>query len=352
MKLSLRRVSLATPGARDARRSWPARESLLLRLEGAQGSSGLGEASPLPGYSSDSLAEAEAALRAVPPAALERALDGDEARAVLRRVASLVPNGVPSARMALETAALDLLGQQRAAPAPTLLGALPQAERELAQLLGRADAPELLELASAATFAGFSCFKLKVGAPGQARIEARAIVELRQRLGPQPRLRLDANGGFLPADLQEFWEGVASSEIELFEEPGQLSPLLEGRLPLALDESLQNKSLPAVAAELAARQPRCLVLKPMALGGLSHCLELAELAQRAGVSALVSHSFDGPLAWRAAAALALALPAGLSHGLGPHAGLAGWQQGALPVSQAVLHSWPEPGLGQALADFF
>jgi hypothetical protein len=58
---------------------------------------------------------------------------------------------------------------------------------------------------------------------------------------------------------------------------------------------------------------------------------------------VISHCFEGPLAFRAAAALALALPSGLAHGLAPHAGVAG---AALPVQAGSLHAWSEPGLGE------
>ena len=67
MKLELRRVTVRSPRAQDARRSWPERESLLLRLSDEGGQRGLGEATPLPGYSPDRLDQVEAAPAAVRP---------------------------------------------------------------------------------------------------------------------------------------------------------------------------------------------------------------------------------------------------------------------------------------------
>jgi hypothetical protein len=60
---------------------------------------------------------------------------------------------------------------------------------------------------------------------------------------------------------------------------------------------------------------------------------------------VLSHTFDGPVAWRAAAALALALPTGSAHGLAPHAGLDAWQLAPPPVVDGSLRAWAEPGLG-------
>ena len=83
----------------------------------------------------------------------------------------------------------------------------------------------------------------------------------------------------------------------------------------------------------------------MALGGLQHCFRLAQLARARNVSVVISHCFDGPFAWRAAAALCLALPPGRAQGLAPHAGIAAWQAVAPPVRQGMLQAWDEPGLG-------
>ena len=96
----------------------------------ADGCAGIGEASPLPGYSSDTLADVQSALGGVPTAKLAAALSAELASDALAAVASLIPRHLPAARMALETAALDLLGQRQRLSAPLLLGSAPGATRE------------------------------------------------------------------------------------------------------------------------------------------------------------------------------------------------------------------------------
>lgn len=345
MKVELRRVTVRTPRAQDARRSWPERESLLLRLTDDRGRHGVGEAAPLPGYCPDTLDDVEAALRALSLPALAAALERPPARAALGAVAALVPATLPSARMALETAALDLLGQQQGLSAPLLLGALPTAKRPLAALLGPASAPTLVQDAIEAVQRGFRHLKLKLGAPGLLSRELEGALAVHQSLGAQANLRLDANGALTADELAHAWPSLSRLVIELFEEPGSVPAELLGALPLALDESLQGLDEAQVMALVRERQARFLVLKPMALGGLTHCLRLAELARELSVDVVVSHCFDGPFAWRAAAALALALPGELGQGLAPHPGLTAWTTRALPVSGGFLASWPEPGLG-------
>jgi len=345
MKLQQRRVTVPTPRAQDARRMWPARESLLFRLTDAEGNLGIGEASPLPEYSKDRLEDAESALAALASADVAGALELRPTRAVLRALSSLVPFSMPSARMALETAALDLLGRRQRLPAPLLLGAAPDATRSLAHLLGPASSAGLLEDAERALQAGFSHLKLKLGAAGRLAPELAGVRALRERYGNKVTLRLDANGALSSEQLEQAWSSLLRLGIELFEEPGSVPPALLGALPLGLDESLQGLDEAQAVALLRERQARCLVLKPMALGGLEHCWRLAEQACALGVGVVISHCFDGPFAWRAAAALALALPEGLGHGLAPHAGLEAWSLRPLPVNRGRLEIWQEAGLG-------
>jgi L-Ala-D/L-Glu epimerase len=347
MRLELRRVTVASPRAQDARRSWPTRESLLVRISDADGRSGVGEASPLPGYSKDLLADVEVALALVGAATtkLADALELLPGRVALRAVAGLVPATLPAARMALETAALDLLGQRQGLSAPLLLGAAPGATRPLAELLGPASAPTLIADAEHAVHAGFSHLKVKLGAKAELQKELDGVTALRKRFGASVNLRLDANGNLSADEVVIAWQTLSRLSIELFEEPGAVPPELTATLPLGLDESLQGHSEAEVEALLRQRQPRCLVLKPMALGGLDHCWRLAERARDVGADVVVSHCFDGPFAWRAAAALALALPRGPAHGLAPHAGLDGWALAPLPVRNGNLETWKEPGLG-------
>jgi len=458
MMLSLRRVTWAAEGARDARRAWPERQSLLVRLSAPDGSFGIGEASPLPGYSSDSLLGAEQALANVgapgaavalvnavtalnkvaaavatapatavatapaaapgtafataPPAAppvATTARDKHDVLEALAAIAALVPAAVPSARFALEMAALDLVGKQlrmptwallRAATSPCVRGgnapddeqerraarmpapfppvlraaarrdtsgdvrgeaagdlntgrevsswvdAEPSPERELSALVGPATAPGLLETALSITQQGYRHIKLKVGAPGQWRAEVAAVAALRARLDADVRIRLDANGAWSETEMAEAWATLRHLELELFEEPGQLPASLHGALPLALDESLQGLTVPDAVQRLRTSAARYCVLKPGALGGVAHCLALARAAAEWGVTAVLSHSFDGPFAWRGAAALALALPRGAAHGLAPHAGLSSWHPTPLPVRAGTLYGWSEPGLGE------
>jgi o-succinylbenzoate synthase len=350
VKLVSRAVEVGADGAENARRSWPARKSLVVGLLEPGGAWGLGEAAPLPGYSPETLGDVERALADVRTDELARALDHETPRVALAAAAALVPRSAPSARFALETATLDLMSRRRGCSAPALLGADRDAQRPLAALLGLAASPALWDAAARAFEEGYRCFKLKVGAPGALTRELESVASLRHRFGATLRLRVDANGALSPAELSRNASALQALDLELFEEPGAPLP---PAVPLALDESLQGLSPDDVEAAWVSRAARALVLKPTTLGGLCHCWQLAERAAASGVNAVLSHAFEGPLAWRAAAALALALPNGAAHGLGPHAALTGWPGATpLPVTRGSLQGWEEPGLGYAWGHVF
>jgi L-alanine-DL-glutamate epimerase-like enolase superfamily enzyme len=350
MKLELRRTMLQTPGARDARRTWSERQRLLLRISDTRGNVGLGEAAPLPGYSPDALHDVEAALSAIPSASLQEALAPESSVVsrglpleLLEATSRLLPSSLPSARMALETAALDYWSRRDAVSAPRWLGASADAAVRLACLVGAAGDAHLLQRAGAAIRDGYSHLKVKLGAPGRIREEIAGVVALRDAVGQAVSIRLDANGALGAADLTAAWSSLKSCGIQLFEEPGEIPPALLGELPLALDESLQGLGEAAAVARWQSMNACCVVLKPTALGGLAHCFRLARRAHESGVAVVISHCFEGSLAFRAAATLALALPGGLAHGLAPHAGLEPGRE--LSVVAGSLSSWSEPGLG-------
>jgi L-alanine-DL-glutamate epimerase-like enolase superfamily enzyme len=144
-------------------------------------------------------------------------------------------------------------------------------------------------------------------------------------------------------------QALARLGAEWLEEPSERWPR-ESPLPLAADETLQDPTRASEVLASFATRPRgrwgysgALVLKPMTLGGLLPCLALARRALEVGATAVASHTFDGPVALTASAALALALP-------GPAASAkmsaAAWGSARPPFRDgAWIATWSVPGLG-------
>lgn len=327
-------------GVEQARRQWRERSGLWLKLEDRDGVVGQGEASPLPGFSPDTLERVIAALEpwaAEFQATASRWILDETAplRSQIRSVVDTLPDEVPALRFAVETALFDLLGQRLRKPYSRLLSDdSDPTPIPLAALITTLDSRLARSQARAALDRGLRHLKVKIGRREAWRQELALLRELRDAFGDELILRLDANGMLPPEHLDERLESLATCGPELLEEPVSSSTLvalaeagqLRSPVPLALDETL----LVAGAFErlvpwMRAGGCRALVLKPMVLGGALPCLELAERARRLGVASLVTHLFDGPIARAAAAGLALALPGErLACGLDEHPGLAIW----------------------------
>ncbi|MFA9409625.1 MAG: mandelate racemase/muconate lactonizing enzyme family protein [Deltaproteobacteria bacterium] len=316
----------------------------VLQLERGDGTTGLGEASPLPGYSPDSIAEvcdelqrlAEAPVAANPLASpLELLLD----------VFAAHPLTHPAARFALETALLDWLAQTRNEPVHRILGG--DAERQPIPIVDLVMEPlpaSWPACADALLADGATHLKLKVGTDFAAELTALEAIRRAHRTLP---LRLDANRRIPLEVLRRHVEALEALELELLEEPvapEEWPAALDLPLPYALDESLRDEELSQRLLESGSI--RAVVLKPTVLGGLRAAFEIAERAAAHGAQYLVSHTFDGPIARAVTAELALVLQTELAAGLGSHPALALWPPhriAAIRDRQIVPHD--APGLG-------
>lgn len=344
------------PVLRTARATVTERRGLLWAVRDGRGRLGVGEASPLPGYSPDTLEECWREL-----AALARAPDGAEAAEVALEAVAGMAAGVaaPAARFAVETALLDLLGQHAGVPVAGLLARLarwPAAEPQervavnalISMPVAAADVDATLAAVARARARGVRCFKIKIGAHFARELDVLRAV--RARHGADVTLRLDANQAWTAREAAEHLAWLRDIAPEYVEEPcrdaGDLAAMAPAgpAVPVALDESLATAA-PRLVDELLARgRVRALVLKPMLLGGALRCLELAARARAHGALAVASHLLDGPVALAACAHLALVL--GHTCGLDRHPGLDCWPAVDLPVLGPAHVRLPEgPGLG-------
>lgn len=338
----------------NARRAWSSRDGVLLRLVDESGRVGVGEASPLPDYSRDTVAACAVALRSL------RFLDEyalDPSKAVAPQIAAwsaAIDGELPAARFALETALLDLVAQETQKPVWALLSAERGAFTDfvpLCTLLTARSATESSDEAMKAIERGVTTVKLKVGKSAQRQQELALVDAVRHAIGSGARIRLDANQSLHADTLVPELASFAVYDPELIEEPSTLEGLttLE-RSPIAvgLDESLQS-STTVQALKRVVEQPWCtaVVLKPTALGGVSRCLELARWAAGYNLQITVSHTFEGIVGHACAAHVALAIASrSCASGLDYHAGLEQWPQMPkdLVGNDAVLPS-TRPGLG-------
>ena len=209
--------------------------------------------------------------------------------------------------------------------------------------------------AAHALVAGSGCAtaKVKVAETGQTLADDIARVEaVRDALGPDGRVRVDANGAWSVDEAAEALKRLDAFELEYAEQPvrtleemAELRRLVDVRL--AADESVRTAEDPLRVAGLAAAD--IVVLKVQPLGGVRRCLDVADAC---GLPVVVSSAVETSVGLAAGVALAAALPElPFACGLGTARLLAGdvTDQPLLPVdgTLAVRAVTPDPVLATA-----
>jgi o-succinylbenzoate synthase len=279
------------------------RDGFLIRVD-VDGVRGVGEATPLPGWT-ESLRECERALQRIehPQEALESA--------------ELAAR--PAARDGVSLAVLDARARRASKPLYRYLGGETPVERVAVNAtVGNASPSVTAEAAERAVEAGYPAVKVKVGArPLESDIER--LEALRERC-PEVELRADVNGAWERSTAERALSACASLDVAVVEQPLAAADLvghaaLDSEVGIALDEGLLEHGLEAV---LEAGAADLVVCKPMALGGVDRARATAQRAREAAVEPLVTTTIDGAVARAGAVHLAASLsplrPCGLATG--------------------------------------
>jgi len=289
---------------RTARGTFTTRTSALLELTDDDGVTGHGEAAPWPGFAGESAEAAALALRE----ACSR-LSGTDLEAVADPMGAAPPKGLQTAQAALHAALWDLSARRAGRPLAEHLGLRcggcagpPLAEVAVGRLLTATDPEALRAQAAQARAAGYRAVKLKLGAQPLATDVACARA-VREAIGPEVRLRGDANGAWDRDAAVAALDALAEFGFEYVEQPLPAESLadlamLRRRSPLRLaaDESLVDAE--HARRLLAAEAIDVAVLKPAFLGGPALALALAACARAAGVAVVFSHAMESAVGAR------------------------------------------------------
>jgi O-succinylbenzoate synthase len=154
---------------------------------------------------------------------------------------------------------------------------------------------------------GFPAVKVKVGRT-DPRDDVDLVAAVRDAVGPTVALRVDANGAWDIETAEAMIGRLAPFDLELVEQPvAALDDLARLRrrvdVPLAADECVRSLGDARCLATLQAAD--VVVLKVQPLGGVRAALQVAETA---GVPALVTSMRETSVGIAAGVALAAALP--------------------------------------------
>ena len=235
-----------------SRGSLERRELILLRVVGEDGVVGLGEAVPWSLRGGESLTEISGEL--------ERMMSRLAGGKVGEALASVTSGGSTQlgisnpARVAIEMALTEL--EARRAGVPFYRQLAPESrprEIELNATLGAGDPASAAREAHGWLEAGFRTFKVKVG----DRADVERVGLLRQEIGPEAIIRVDANGSWSLDEALERVDELAPLDIELFEEPvAGLEEMARFRdstdVTVVADESVSDRADARRAEELGA----------------------------------------------------------------------------------------------------
>ena len=220
------------------------------------------------------------------------------------QLCQLAPNQ-PTAVAAVDIALYDLLGKAAGLPLCRLLGN-DKAEIETTVTLSIEDLPTTLARAIEFQSQGFRALKIKCGLNADDDIER--IRQIRQTVGEQIRLTIDANQGYSVADSLRVFAAIEACQIEFAEQPVAANDLE------ALREVCRRSPIPVMADESVLstvdvlKTPAKLVnLKLMKTGGITGALKANAVAEARGIRAMVGCMDESRISMAAAAHFALAM---------------------------------------------
>ena len=347
IRTHLASVPLHTPFVTALRTATHA-DSLLVEIA-FDGVAGWGEAPQVWRVTGESLAGAQACVEGPLTDALN-GLGPDDLTEALRRVDNAVAGNF-GAKAAVDIALHDLAARRRGQTLHGFLGSTVDTVRTDVTL-SAGDAAALATAAVDRLADGFDVLKVKVGT-GDAAADFARVHRIREAVGTEPRIRLDANQGWTARDAVRAIRALedAGCDIELVEQPVPAADL-EGMAwitdrvgtPILADESVYGvRDLVAVIRHRAADLVNVKLAK---CGGLGPARTLLELARSHGLGTVVGSMMESHVGVGAAAALVAAYPTTAVSDLD-----AAWWLKEAPVTGGIRYDGPEirlpsaPGLG-------
>lgn len=299
------------------------REGLIVRIERDDGIVGTGEAAPLPEFDGRT-GTVESCARLLRTAGMVLAGSPiNQATALVSSVVAGKPGG-GAVLAAVDSAALDACGRRTGQRLAEHLGGARVERVAVNATIGAETAESAVSSAREAVGRGFQTIKLKVGVSADPDDEVKRVEAVRAAIGPDIRLRLDGNGGWTLERAAAILPRLEPFNVELIEQPvaaedtGGLAELRQlTSIPVAADEALTG--VEALHDIIERQAADAIIIKPSLRGGPSASLELAGIAQDAGLRVTITSAFEAGVGLATALQVAALIPANddpsIAHGL-------------------------------------
>jgi muconate cycloisomerase len=290
---------------------------VLVRLADEAGHLGLGEASVTSVWSGETQAGTIALIREVLAPLVVGADPFDTAWIARRLDRAAFANSF--AKAALEMALLDLQGQILGVPVYKLLGGRdirPSSGDKgirLKFVVGAVEPDLAAQRARRMVDQGWKAIKVKVGRHDHPRVDVERLRAVRNAIGPDVFLSVDANGGYTVEQAVWVASRLEKLEVVLFEQPtrrGDHAAMAEVRrhclIPVMADESVFT---PQDALEVIRHGAAdVLSLYPGKHGGIRPTQYIASMAEAAGVACTIGSNLEREVATAAMAHVTVATP--------------------------------------------
>ncbi|NVM21349.1 MAG: o-succinylbenzoate synthase [Desulfobacterales bacterium] len=279
-----------------ARNLWNSRKGLVVCAKTDNGLTGIGEISPLDGFSRESLPQAKQSAQDVASWLVNS--EAPEEPKILEQVLGELEyrfSAPPSVLFGFEMLLADLAGKRAGIPLSGWFWG--NAEKSVPVNAILTGSPEDIQRQLAAKAAkGFGVYKIKIDAGGMERA-LKKIKAVRNNVSDDVMIRLDLNRGL---DFQEATALLRESKefgIEYVEEPLK-EPTRQGLIALrektglrvALDETVAEAE--RFYDLLDHKAFDAIVLKPMVLGGIGKSVRLAGKSAEQGIKTVITSTLE------------------------------------------------------------
>ena len=283
-------------------------DDIVVRVIGDDGQMGYGEAPPTAVITGETKGSVACAVRDFIAPALV-GMDLMDLEAVMNKLQGCMVHNT-SAKAAVDMALLDLWGKALGQPLWRLLGGARRSfTTDLTISVNSVD--EMVRDSLEAVERGFDTLKIKVGKNPQLDVER--LTAIRKAVGPDIKLRLDANQGWKPREAVAIMGQMedAGIGIELVEQPvaaadfeGMQYVTARINTPVLADESVFS---PVDAIKVIQGRAADLInIKLMKTGGIWPALKLCSIAETLGVECMIGCMLESKLSVSAAAHLCAA----------------------------------------------
>ena len=309
----MERISSVRILAKDIRLKKPFRTALreekeaknaFIIIEASGGLKGFGEAAPLREVTGENLAGCIGFLNSLRDDLIGAEIPNDLNR-LLRRIHRF--RGFPAGRAAVETALLDLYARIVGLSLADLLGGRVREYLETDYTVSLQPVEDVVKEALEAADKGFRILKVKLG--DDPRRDLERVKALRDNLGYDVGIRVDANQGWSPKQAIWISKRLERFEVELIEQPipywclDELRMLRESvEIPIAADESA--KDLGDVLRLIRIGAVDVVNIKLMKCGGPLNALRISDLCEEAGVRCMIGCGLETRISITTAASIA------------------------------------------------